>query len=183
MAACNTVSFYLVRSDFVAIYIYGIHSEFFLADPISQASDLDEIQHLDSPRVLRVTKKSRCYVCGRKLAEMAQHYQKPTTTTLKYTFQYLANVSDSPDRLLNFELLSDRIEQVNSTLEVKGTLYYHNQSFYDLIFSQQRSYRGRLSLLRASPFGLYFCHPFVHLELCKKSRVDGIYESRCATSG
>ena len=133
--------------------------------------------------MLRVTKKSRCYVCGRKLAEMAQHYQKPTTTTLKYTFQYLANVSDSPDRLLNFELLSDRIEQVNSTLEVKGILYYHNQSFYDLIFSQQRSYRGRLSLLRASPFGLYFCHPFVHLELCKKSRVDGIYESRCATSG
>ena len=82
--------------------------------------------------------------------------KNPTTTTLKYTFQYLANVSDSPDRLLNFELLSDRIEQVNSTLEVKGILYYHNQGFYDLIFSQQRSYRGRLSLLRASPFGLYF---------------------------
>ena len=94
--------------------------------------------------------------------------RNPTTTTLKYTFQYLANISDSPDRLLNFELLSDRIEQVNSTLEVKGILYYHNQSFYDLIFGQQRSYRGRLSLLRARPFGLYFCHPFVHLELCKK---------------
>ena len=66
---------------------------------------------------------------------------------------------------------------------MKRNRYYPNHSFYDLIFSQPRSYRGRLCLLRARHFGLYFCHPVFHLELCKKVRVDGIYETRYAANG
>ena len=61
----------------------------FLADPISEASDLDELEQLDSPRVHRVKHKSRCYVCGRKFADIAQHYYKSHKAMTKSVRLYL----------------------------------------------------------------------------------------------